>query len=163
THAQSPTAIRLVIDAIESALIDYPDEDARHRIEHCGLPRPEDIARMQTLGIRPDNQTQHYFNWAESVEHAIGTPGERFNPLGEVAACGVSVRLSSDAAVAEARPMEAIQAAFTRISLRGAKLGPDPLRISVETGLRAHTLEAAISLARENEIGYLKVGKRADV
>jgi len=162
THAQSPTAIRMVIDAIESALIDYPDEDARHRIEHCGLPRPEDIARMETLGIRPVNQTQHYFNWGESVEHAIGTPGERFNPLGEFEACGVPITLSSDAPVAEPRPMEAIQAAVTRITLRGAKLGPDALRISVETALRAHTLEGAISLGRENEIGSLKVGKRAD-
>lgn len=162
THAQSPTAIKMVIDAIEAALADNPDEDARHRIEHCGLPRSEDVARMATLGIRPVNQTQHYYNWGESVEQAIGTPGERFNPLGEFEAQGVPITISSDAPVAEPRPLEAIQAAVTRLTRRGAKLGPDSLRISVEAALRAHTIEGAVSLGRENEIGSLQAGKRAD-
>src|SRR5699024_8815433 len=79
THAQSPTAIKMVVDAVEGALKEHPREDTRHRIEHCGLPTPEDITRMAQLGIRPVNQTQHYYNWGEGVEQAIGTPGERFN------------------------------------------------------------------------------------
>ena len=162
THAQSPTAIKMVVDAIEQALAEHPDTDARHRIEHCGLPTPEDIARMATLGIRPVNQTQHYYNWGEGVEQAIGTPGERFNPLGEFEAAGVAMTISSDAPVAEPRPLEAIQAAVTRVTRRGAKLGPDSLRISAEAALRAHTLEGAISIGRENEFGSLVAGKRAD-
>lgn len=162
THAQSPTAIQMVVDAIEEALVEHPNADARHRIEHCGLPRPVDIARMATLGIRPVNQTQHYFNWGESVEQAVGTPGERFNPLGEFEDHGVPITISSDAPVAEPLPLEAIQAAVTRVTRRGAKLGPDSLRISVEAALRAHTIEGAISLGRENELGSLQVGKRAD-
>ena len=95
THAQSPIAIKMVVDAIEKALEDRPDSDARHRIEHCGLPTEEDIARMAKLGIRPVNQTQHYYNWGEGVEQAIGTPGERFNPLGEFEAAGVAMTISS--------------------------------------------------------------------
>ena len=162
THAQSPTAIRMVVDAIEAALADRPDPDARHRIEHCGLPDPAEVTRMAQLGIRPVNQTQHYFNWGEGVEQAIGTPGERFNPLGEFVAAGVPVTISSDAPVAEPRPLEAIQAAVTRVTRRGAKLGADDLRISAEAALRAHTLEGAVSLGREHDLGSLEVGKRAD-
>ena len=162
THAQSPTAIKMVVDAVEAAVAQHPRTDARHRIEHCGLPTPEDIQRMADLGIRPVNQTQHYFNWGESVEQAIGTPGERFNPLGEFEAAGVPVTISSDAPVAEPRPLEAIQAAVTRVTRRGAKLGTDNLRISAEAALRAHTLEGAASIGREHEIGSLAVGKRAD-
>lgn len=162
THAQSPIAIKMVVDAIEKALEDRPDSDARHRIEHCGLPTEEDIARMAKLGIRPVNQTQHYYNWGEGVEQAIGTPGERFNPLGEFEAAGVAMTISSDAPVAEPRPLEAIQTAVTRVTRRGHKLGPDALRISPEAALRAHTLEGAISIGRENEIGSLEAGKRAD-
>ena len=138
------------------------DADARHRIEHCGLPTPEDVQRMAALGIRPVNQTQHYYNWGEGVEQAIGTPGERFNPLGEFAEAGVAMTISSDAPVAEPRPLEAIQAAVTRVTRRGAKLGPDSLRITPEQALRAHTLEGAISLGREAEFGSLEAGKRAD-
>lgn len=162
THAQSPTAIKMVVDAIEAALTEHPDADARHRIEHCGLPSADDIQRMADLRIRPVNQTQHYFNWGESVEQAVGTPGERFNPLGEFEAAGVSMTISSDAPVAEPRPLEAIQAAVTRVTRRGSKLGPENLRISAEAALRAHTLEGAVSIGRENEIGSLEAGKRAD-
>ncbi|HET8868183.1 MAG TPA: amidohydrolase [Agrococcus sp.] len=162
THAQSPTAIAMVVDALAAALAERPDADARHRIEHCGLPTERDIARMAELGIRPVNQPQHHYNWGEGVEQAIGTPGERFNPLGEFVAAGVPVTISSDAPVAEPRPLEAIQAAVTRITRRGTKLGPDSLRIDAATALRAHTLEGAISLGREAELGSLAVGKRAD-
>ena len=162
THAQSPTAIAMVIDAVAEAQAIRPDTDARHRIEHCGLPTPEDITRMAELGIRPVNQTQHYFNWGEGVEQAIGTPGERFNPLGEFLAAGVPSTISSDAPVAEPRPLEAVQAAVTRVTRRGAKLGPDSLRITASEALQAHTLEGAKSLGREDEFGSLTVGKRAD-
>lgn len=162
THAQSPWAIRMVVDALEQALAEHPDADARHRVEHCGLPDPEEITRMAALGIRPVNQTQHYYNWGEGVEQAIGTPGERFNPLGEFLAAGLPITLSSDAPVAQPRPLEALQAAVTRVTRRGHRLGPDTLRISAQDALRGHTLEGAISLGREDEFGSLTPGKRAD-
>ena len=162
THAQSPTAIEMVVSAIEAALAERPDADARHRIEHCGLPTPEQIARMATAGIRPVNQTQHYFNWGEGVEEAIGTPGERFNPLGEFERAGVPMTISSDAPVAEPIPLEAIQTAVTRVTRRGHRLGPDDLRISALAALRAHTIEGAVSIGREDDLGSLEVGKLAD-
>lgn len=162
THAQSPTAIEMVVSAIETALAERPDDDARHRIEHCGLPTPEQIARMAASGIRPVNQTQHYFNWGEGVEQAIGTPGERFNPLGEFEAAGVPFTISSDAPVAEPIPLEAIQTAVTRVTRRGHKLGSDDLRVSARSALRAHTFEGAVSLGREDDLGSLEAGKYAD-
>ncbi|WP_426324943.1 amidohydrolase [Microbacterium sp. E-13] len=162
THAQSPTAIEMVVSAIEAALAERPDDDARHRIEHCGLPTPEQIRRMAAAGIRPVNQTQHYFNWGEGVEQAIGTPGERFNPLGEFLAAGVPITISSDAPVAEPIPLEAIQTAVTRITRRGHRLGPDGLRVSAAAALRAHTYEGAVSLGREDDLGSLEAGKYAD-
>ncbi|WP_127473201.1 amidohydrolase [Microbacterium sulfonylureivorans] len=162
THAQSPTAIEMVVSAIEAALEERPDADARHRIEHCGLPTPEQIRRMAASGIRPVNQPQHYFNWGEGVEQAIGTPGERFNPLGEFEAAGVPFTISSDAPVAEPLPLEAIQTAATRVTRRGHKLGADDLRVSASAALRAHTIEGAVSLGREDDLGSLEVGKYAD-
>lgn len=162
THAQSPTAIEMVVSAIEAALAERPDPDARHRIEHCGLPTPEQIDRMAASGIRPVNQTQHYFNWGEGVEEAIGTPGERFNPLGEFERAGVPFTISSDAPVAEPIPLEAIQTAVTRVTRRGHTLGPDDLRVSALSALRAHTIEGAVSIGREDDLGSLEVGKYAD-
>ncbi|GAA1638917.1 amidohydrolase [Georgenia ruanii] len=163
THAQSPTALEMVISAIEAALAERPDPDARHRIEHCGLPTPEQIGRMASAGIYPVNQPQHYYNWGEGVTAAVGTPGERFNPLGEFVAAGVPVTISSDAPVADPRPLEAIQAAVTRVTRQGHRLGPDSLRISARDALLAHTLNAARALGREDELGSLRPGKRADL
>lgn len=163
THAQSPTALEMVIGAIEAAQAERPDADARHRIEHCGLPTPEQIERMATAGIMPVNQPQHYYNWGEGVTAAIGTPGERFNPLGEFVAAGVPVTISSDAPVAEPRPLEAIQVAVTRVTRLGHRLGDDSLRITAEQALAAHTINGARALGREDDLGSLQVGKRADL
>ncbi|MBU3994626.1 MAG: amidohydrolase [Actinobacteria bacterium] len=162
THSQSPDALEMVISAIEAALAAHPDTDARHRIEHCGLPTPAQIERMAASGIMPVNQPQHHFNWGEGVEQAVGTPGARFNPLGEFERAGVPVTISSDAPVADPRPLEAIQAAASRVTRRGTQLGGEDLAISVESALRAHTISAARALGREDEIGSLEVGKRAD-
>lgn len=162
THAQSPTAIGMVVDAVRAAQEVSPRDDARHRIEHCGLPSPEQIGQMAELGIRPVNQTQHYYNWGEGVTDAIGTPGERFNPLGEFADAGVPISISSDAPVAKPLPLEAIMVAVTRRTRRGVVLGGNQLAISVEQALAAHTINAAVSLGREDDLGSLAPGKRAD-
>lgn len=162
THAQSPTALEMVISAIERALSERPDADARHRIEHCGLPTPEQIARMAKSGIYPVNQPQHYYNWGEGVEQAIGTPGERFNPLGEFDRAGVSYTISSDAPVAKPKPLEAVQVSANRVTRNGNKLGDDNLRIPVLAALRAHTITAARAIGRETELGSLEAGKKAD-
>lgn len=162
THAQSPIAIGLVLDAVAAAQRAAPRDDARHRIEHCGLPSRDDVARMAELGVLPVNQTQHLYNWGEGVVDAIGEEGERFNPLGEFEAAGVPVTLSSDAPVAAPRPLAAMQAAVTRRTARGRVLGDASLRIPADLALRAHTLAGARALGREHDLGSLSVGKRAD-
>jgi predicted amidohydrolase YtcJ len=162
THAQSPTAIAMVLDAIEAAQDAHPSSDSRHRIEHCGLPTEEQIERMHRLGVYPVNQPQHYYNWGEGVTQAIGTPGERFNPLREFIDAGVPATLSSDAPVAEPKPLEAIQAAVTRVTRRGHHLAPGREEITAFEALVGHTLNGARALGRENELGSITPGKRAD-
>jgi predicted amidohydrolase YtcJ len=161
THAQSPTAIGMAITAIEAAQQQDPRPDARHRIEHCGLPDPEQIERMAAAQIRPVNQTQHLYQWGEGVIDAVGPEGDRFNPLAEFVRSGIPVTLSSDAPVAEPRPLMAIQTAVTRLTRRGNRLGASQ-GITAHEALAAHTINGAHTLGREDDLGSLEAGKRAD-
>ncbi|MFF9016887.1 amidohydrolase [Streptomyces sp. NPDC014870] len=162
THAQSPFAIGMVLDAIEKAQADVPRADMRHRIEHCGLPTDEQITRMGELGVVPVMQPQHHLRTGDGTLTAVGDLGHRYNPAGPCLPAGVPVVFSSDAPVAPPAPLEAVSAAATRRTVLGTVLGDASLRVSVAEGLHAHTAAAAAALHREHAVGALAPGMLAD-
>ena len=164
THALSPAAIGLVLDAIEEAQRRTPRPDARHRIEHCALPTDEEIARMARLGVVPIAQSQHAREYGDGAIAAVGEPlGKRYHPLGLYARAGLRFALSSDAPVAPPAPLQAVQAAVERRTALGTELGGDELRVDAESALRAYTIDAAWSFHRERAVGSLEPGKLADL
>jgi predicted amidohydrolase YtcJ len=164
THAQSPHAISLVLDAIEAAQRSVPRLDARHRIEHCGLPTDALIERMAALGVVPVPQPGHQHAFGEGVVRTVGRElGERYEPIGLFARAGIPVVLSSDAPVAPPHPLPAIRAAVDRHTAEGGTLGGPELRVDVLTALKGHTIGAAWSIHREASVGSLEAGKLADL
>lgn len=162
THAQGDAAIGIALDALEAAMAAAPRHDARHRIEHCGFPAPEHVERIARLGVHPVTQPQYVHRFGDELSDALGERAHRLTPLGEFAAAGVPVVLSSDAPVCPPKPLEAVYAAVARRTLSGAVLGGEAQRIDVMTALRGHTLGAAASIHREATIGSLEPGKYAD-
>ncbi|MEV5085681.1 amidohydrolase family protein [Streptomyces sp. NPDC056159] len=162
THAQSPYAIGMVLDAVEKAQADRPRPDMRHRIEHCGLPTDEQIERMGALGVVPVMQPQHHLRTGDGTLTAVGELGHRYNPAGRCLTAGVPVVFSSDAPVAPPAPLEAVSAAATRRTVLGTVLGDETLRLPVADGLHAHTAAAARALHREHAVGALAPGMLAD-
>jgi predicted amidohydrolase YtcJ len=167
THAQSPTAIQMVIDAARANASSFASGSSvvisPPRIEHCGLPNENQIKEMVELGIIPVSQPMHHCNWGDGVISAVGYEvGSRFNPLGEFARAGIDFALSSDAPVAKPQPFAAVMAAANRRTIHGTRLGDDSLAISVEDALFAHTMGGARALNRHHEIGSIVAGKLAD-
>lgn len=164
THAQSPAAIAIVIDAVEAAQHDWPRPDARHAVEHSGLATDDQIARMARAGMLPVTQPQHHLQFGDGVVRTVGADmAQALNPIGHYARAGIPVVLSSDAPVALPRPLEAVQAAVERRTLGGAVLGGPDLRIDVLTALRGYTIGGAYRAHQEHRIGSLEPGKLADL
>ena len=55
-HAIGDRGIEMCLDGYQKALERQPRADHRHRLEHCGINRPELIQRMRQLGVIPVGQ-----------------------------------------------------------------------------------------------------------
>ena len=163
THAQSPYAIALVVDAVEQVQARL-GRRVRHTVEHCGLPTPALVHRMVQAGIQPVMQPAHHASFGDGVLAAVGEEaGQRYNPAGEYAALGVLPALSSDAPVTPPDPLGAISAAVTRRTGAGVPLGGSGLRLDPAAALAAHTLAAARAAGKADRVGSLEPGKLADL
>ena len=163
THAQSPGAIGLVVEAVEQVQARL-GRRVRHTVEHCGLPTPELVGRMARAGIQPVMQPAHHASFGDGVLAAVGEElGQRYNPAGDYAALGLLPALSSDAPVTPPDPLGAIRAAVQRRTGAGVPLGGRELRLDPAAALAAHTIAAARAAGTAHRVGTLEPGKLADL
>jgi predicted amidohydrolase YtcJ len=162
-HAQGDRAIDRVLDAYEAALRTHPRDDHRHRIEHCGGPRPDQVRRMAELGVNAVGQPRYFWDAGDSWLAALDPErAHRLQPYRELIDAGVKFALSSDAPVASYRPLDTITSAVLRTSVSGAVIGSDQV-LTIDEAVRACTAEAAASFFADDRLGSLEVGKLADV
>jgi predicted amidohydrolase YtcJ len=162
-HAQGDRAIDRVLDAYDAALAAHPREDHRHRIEHCGGPRPDQIERMARLGIVAVGQPRYFWDAGDAWLKVLDPDrAHRLQPYRELLGAGVRFALSSDAPVASHRPMDTITTAVLRTTVSGAVIGGDQA-LTVDEAVRASTIDAAASYFADDRLGSLEVGKLADV
>ena len=161
-HTQGDRAMAMSLDAIEAAMRAAPRSDTRHRIEHCGYPTPDQIARMASLGIIPVNQPNFLVDSGDDFLRHLGQRAHRLQPIREELDAGIRPVLSSDAFVSSLRPLDTISAAMIRRTRNGEPIGIDQ-RISLDEALFAHTIDAATAIGMEDRIGSLQPGKLADI
>ena len=76
---------------------------------------------------------------------------------------GVSVAASSDSPCAPVEPLLGLYSMVTRRTRRDEEpVAPDEAVTPLE-GLRAYTMGSAYAMNRDNEVGSIEVGKRADM
>lgn len=162
THAIGDRGIEIVLDAYEAALAKAPRVDHRHRIEHCGILRPDLIERLANGRFFAVSQPIFLTEYGDGFIRHLGR--ERIGltyPFRSLLAAGVELVFSSDCPVSTFEPLKGIQAAVTEVTGSGQAYAPAEA-IEVEEALRCYTLAGARAGFAEDRLGSIEVGKLAD-
>ncbi len=162
-HAIGDRAIDMCLDAYEAALRRLPRPDHRHRIEHCGIMRPDIIARMASLGVIPVGQPPFITEFGDGfLEHLGRERCQLTYPLKSLLAAGLPACGSSDSPVSSYQPLIGIQAAVTEHTAGGVPFAPAEA-LTVEEALGLYTRNSAYAAFDEGRKGSITVGKYADL
>ncbi|NUT93722.1 MAG: amidohydrolase [Saccharothrix sp.] len=161
-HAIGDRAIDFALDVIEEAQASVPRPGARHRIEHCGLVRPDQLDRIAGLGVIPVVQPSFLWAYGDDYSEIMGPERAPWLYRGRsFLDRGVVVAGSSDRPVADGSPLRGIRFMVERRSRAGLAVGPDEA-VSVTEALRAYTSGAAFACGKDDVLGSITPGKLAD-
>jgi predicted amidohydrolase YtcJ len=162
-HAIGDRAIDFALDALADAQQLTPRPDARHRIEHCGLARDDQLDRMAALGVIAVLQPRFLFEFGDDYAAIMGPERAAWMYRGRsFLDRGIRIAGSSDRPVSCGAPLRAMQFMVERMSAAGAPIGPKEA-ITVDEALTAYTLDAAYACGVDHLLGSITPGKRADL
>ncbi len=163
THACGDEGAHRVINAYERALRANGARDARHSVEHCEMPPPEDWPRMARLGIIASMQPQHFYG-DDMVQRGLGNERlQQWMPWRSLHEAGVHVSFGTDWAAGPFNPAYGLLIAALRMNYKGTRDWAPGEALPVEDSIRIWTLGSARNLFMEKEIGSLAPGKYADL
>lgn len=157
-HAIGDRAVDVALDALART-----QRRGRHRVEHAGLVRPDQLPRFASVGAMA--VVQPNFLWYLGDDYATIMGADRAPWLYRGRGFldhGIRLVGSSDRPVTPGAPLRAIQFMVDRRTSSGAVLGADE-GISVDDALRAYTINAAYACGWENVLGSITPGKHADL
>jgi predicted amidohydrolase YtcJ len=162
-HAIGDAAIDLTLDAYERAQRELPRPDVRHRIEHFGVARPDQVERAARLGVIGVPQARFVPEIGDGMLAALGPEraADAYR-LRSLLDAGMMLPGSSDRPVTIGAPLLGVQAMVTRTTAAGRPFAPQE-QITVREALRAYTLGSAYASQRDHRSGSLTVGKLADL
>lgn len=162
-HAAGDRAIEQMLDAVTRAVHEFPRENLRHRIEHCGITPPDLRARINALGIVPAMQPAFVWEFGDGYIRNYGRErADAMFPVKSLPEVGGVLAGSSDAPVTNYAPLFGIEQATTRATNGGDVCGPRG-RVDIHTALRMHTINGAHASFEEGIKGSLEPGKLADL
>ena len=161
-HAIGDRALDVALDGIEQAQRARPRPSARHRVEHAGLVRPDQLPRMKELGVTAVIQPTFLYAYGDDYAAILGPERAGFLYRGRgFLDAGVRVAGSSDRPVADGAPLRAIAFMVDRKSCSGQVVGPGE-ELTVTEALEAYTVHAAWACGAERWVGSITPGKQAD-
>ncbi len=162
-HAVQPSTVEAAVNALESAIIQFPRRDRRHRIEHCAECSPALFERIKKLGVVISMQPP--FLYYSGERYLAQIPSDEIRWLYRVRSfldAGLVVAGSSDTPVVPNNPLIGLYAAVVRKSAVGQVLAPEE-RVSPREALAMYTTNAAYASFDEDVKGSIAPGKYADL
>ena len=165
-HGNGDAAIDSILDAMEAAKADGIDvESLRCRIEHCSILHDEQIERMAALNMGASFLINHVHFWGHVMRDRVFGPEkvQLLDRCKSVEDAGITYTNQTDAPVSPLGSLHKIRVAVARDLWKepDTVLAPQE-RVTVESAIRAVTINAAWQCHSEHEIGSLEAGKHAD-
>lgn len=171
THAIGDRANRKVLDWYSQAFVEVPPDqravrNPRWRIEHAQIVNPADIERFAELGVIASMQPSHAIGDLFFAEDRLGLERlEGAYAWQSLIDAGAMIVAGSDAPVERGDPRIEFYAAIARAGqeegFQGEGWHPEEA-VSRQTALKMFTAWPAYASFREDELGTITEGKRAD-
>jgi hypothetical protein len=161
-HAIGDRGIDMVLDAYEKALTEMPRTGHRHRIEHCGICRPDTIDRIARLGVVPVSQPVFIIEYGDGFIRHLGLDRIQLTyPFRTFLERGIPLVFSSDCPVSAYNPLKSVQAAVTERTGSGQSYALEEA-VTVEEALEMFTVTGAFATFEEDVKGAIRPGMLAD-
>ncbi|MEM9626852.1 MAG: amidohydrolase [Pseudomonadota bacterium] len=162
-HVNGDAAGDDVLRAFERAQDRYPRSDHRHTIIHGQTLRDDQLDKMAALGVSVSFFSFHVYVWGDRHRELFLGPerAARISPAASAQKRGIRYTLHNDTPVTPMRPLPLIWCAVNRLTAGGQVLGAEQ-QITPSQALRAHTIDAAWQVFREDDLGSIESGKSAD-
>ena len=163
-HANGDEASEQTISAFEDAMLQAPNPDLRHTVEHAQLAGIDQFKRMRALGLTVNLFANHlhYFgdiHWTKSLGPDRAC---RMNACADAwRTFGGDFAIHSDSPVTPLAPLKTASFAVNRQTMGGRVLGTSQC-LTVAQSLYCITLGAAYVLKLDDRIGSIQCGKYAD-
>lgn len=162
-HAIGDAAIEQVLNAIEAAQAANPAPGRRHRIEHCGWLRPDQMDRLERLHVLPVAQASFLYWFGDNYETVLEKDRiAASHPFRTWIERGLNPSASTDCPVTDIDPRAVIYNMLTRKTRTGKVFGPEQ-RLSIDEALHAYTFGSAYASHEEGLKGRLEPGQLADI
>ncbi|MCK6262932.1 amidohydrolase [Vibrio sp. ZSDE26] len=164
-HCNGEGCTTKLLDLIERMQTECPQPNVRHCLEHNQMVTPEQMDRMNKLGVVHNLFGTHIPFWGDV--HATQTVGpervKTLNPFATSAKKGVPFSIHCDDVVTQVNPLFMMWGAMNRQCVFSGKVYGEDECLTAEQALHAVTMGAAYLMEQENMIGSIEVGKLADM
>lgn len=161
-HAIGDRAIEMCLDAYRQAQQGSPRTDARHRIVHCGILRPDLIRRILDESVIPVSQPVFIREYGDGFIRHLGHERAQLTyPFRSLLGAQIPLVFSSDCPVSTFEPLVSIQASVQEVTNQGTPYAPKEA-ISAHEAIRCYTRNAAFAGFAGHQLGVIAPGYLAD-